>query len=82
MARTTEELVECESCKRKHGEVNHPPGMIFIGWGRGWERCPTCNGTQKVPKGTSPVPVRCCERDTDGDEQEDCRAVSSKEAKK
>lgn len=41
-------MVECPTCKRKEGEKNHPPGMVFIGWGRGWERCSACGGTQRI----------------------------------
>jgi len=36
----------CDACKRLPGEQNHPAGMIFVGWGRGWEVCRECNGTQ------------------------------------
>jgi len=36
----------CDACKRRPGEQNHPAGMIFVGWGRGWEVCGECNGTQ------------------------------------
>lgn len=38
----------CTSCARKPGEVNHPRGAIFVGWGRGWEHCPVCGGTTRV----------------------------------
>lgn len=27
----------CLTCEKKEGEVNHPPGMIFVGWGTGWQ---------------------------------------------
>jgi hypothetical protein len=23
--------------------------MVFIGWGRGWETCPACGGSQRAP---------------------------------
>lgn len=39
----------CASCARRPGEVNHPRGMVFIGWGRGWERCMVCGGTTRRP---------------------------------
>ena len=42
------ELRDCQTCARKPGELNHPPGMVFIGWGRGWETCPACKGSQRV----------------------------------
>lgn len=38
----------CTSCARRPGEVNHPRGAIFVGWGRGWEHCPVCKGTTRV----------------------------------
>jgi hypothetical protein len=44
----TVETVECPHCKRRPDEVNHPTGMIFVGWGRGWETCGVCGGTTRV----------------------------------
>lgn len=35
----------CESCKPQEGQVNRPPGMIFVGWGHGWQVCSTCGGS-------------------------------------
>lgn len=42
----------CETCKKLPSEANHPPGMIFVGWGRGSETCPTCKGTAIDPTGS------------------------------
>ena len=42
-------LKECPTCKRPKDAVNHVPGRIFVGWGTGWQTCPTCHGTQRVP---------------------------------
>jgi DnaJ-class molecular chaperone len=41
---------ECTTCKKQEGEVNHPEGMIFVGWGHGWQPCPICGGSTRVPK--------------------------------
>lgn len=35
----------CKTCERQPDEKNHPTGMIFVGWGRGWEPCVKCKGT-------------------------------------
>lgn len=40
---------QCKSCEKKDGEVNHPHGMIFVGWGHGWQPCPMCGGSGKKP---------------------------------
>lgn len=44
-AYTDEEMKPCDTCAVKPGEVNHPQGMIFVGWGFGWVPCPACQGT-------------------------------------
>jgi hypothetical protein len=41
--------VPCEHCKKLEHEVNHPTGMIFVGWGHGWQPCPHCGGAGVVP---------------------------------
>jgi len=33
---------------KKEGEFNHPPGMIFAGFGTGWQPCIACNGSGVV----------------------------------
>jgi hypothetical protein len=48
--------VACESCKKLDHEKNHPVGMVFVGWGTGWQTCPNCGGT-----GTISVGARCSE---------------------
>lgn len=45
-----EETIRCPTCEPKPGEVNHPDGMIFIGWGRGWTACPDCGGSMRISK--------------------------------
>ncbi len=40
--------VPCETCKRPEDAVNHVPGHIFVGWGMGWQPCPTCGGSGVV----------------------------------
>jgi hypothetical protein len=37
--------VACPACKKKDGEANHPPGMVFVGMGHGWQPCSACSGT-------------------------------------
>ena len=43
----------CKACAKQEHEVNHPPGMVFVGWGRGWQTCVTCDGTGELPSITS-----------------------------
>lgn len=38
----------CPDCAPKPDEVNHPKGMIFVGWGVGWKTCSTCGGSGEV----------------------------------
>ena len=45
------EAVACPKCEKKPHEVNHPPGMMFVGWGHGWQPCPDCSGSGSVPDG-------------------------------
>jgi len=40
--------IECPACRRQEGETNHPRGMIFVGWGRGWEPCSRCGGSAQI----------------------------------
>lgn len=47
-----EPMVRCHACLPEPGEVNHPAGMIFVGWGLGWQRCNVCGGSTLVRKGT------------------------------
>ncbi len=35
----------CESCRPHAADRNHPPGMIFVGWGQGWQPCQRCGGS-------------------------------------
>ena len=42
--------VICKSCEKRPAEINHPPGMIFVGWGTGWQTCPNCNGSGAEPE--------------------------------
>lgn len=45
------ETMRCPACAPAEDEANHPPGMIFVGWGQGWQTCLRCNGTTRVPSG-------------------------------
>lgn len=36
-------------CWLQPGEVNHPAGMIFVGWGHGWQPCARCGGEGLEP---------------------------------
>jgi len=35
----------CEGCRPRATDRNHPPGMIFVGWGHGWQPCKRCGGS-------------------------------------
>lgn len=35
----------CEGCRPRATDRNHPPGMIFVGWGHGWQPCQRCGGS-------------------------------------
>lgn len=35
---------KCRACERKSPEHNHPRGMMFVGWGHGWQTCSVCDG--------------------------------------
>ena len=35
----------CASCRPRATDQNHPPGMIFVGWGHGWQACQSCGGS-------------------------------------
>ena len=39
---------QCPHCVKEEGEVNHPDGMIFVGWGHGWQPCIHCKGSALV----------------------------------
>lgn len=41
----------CPTCLKLPDEVNHPPGMLFVGWGMGWQPCSTCEGAAWLPGG-------------------------------
>jgi|SRR5579859_980560 len=41
--------IECPYCRKQEHETNHPPGMVFVGWGIGWQTCPKCGGSARVP---------------------------------
>jgi len=43
-----EKTVTCPSCEPKEWEKNHPPGMIFVGMGHGWQPCSKCGGAARV----------------------------------
>lgn len=43
--------MQCPDCEKKPDEVNHPPGMMFVGWGHGWQLCSRCHGSATVPNG-------------------------------
>lgn len=45
------DMVQCPECELKPGEVNHPPGLMFVGYGLGWQPCSTCNGSARVSNG-------------------------------
>lgn len=40
----------CPSCLPIPGAVNHVPGHIFVGWGRGWQPCIACGGSGVAPR--------------------------------
>ena len=50
----------CPTCAKKPEEVNHPPGMIFVGWGTGWQTCPDCSGTAKRAPASDPPVIQDC----------------------
>ena len=35
----------CQSCRPRATDRNHPPGMIFVGGGHGWQPCQRCEGS-------------------------------------
>lgn len=35
----------CAACRPRATDRNHPPGMIFVGWGHGWQPCQRCGGS-------------------------------------
>jgi len=35
----------CQGCRPRATDLNHPPGMIFVGWGHGWQPCRCCGGS-------------------------------------
>ncbi len=35
----------CPGCVKQGDATGCRPGLVFVGWGRGWEPCPRCNGT-------------------------------------
>lgn len=45
-------LGSCTSCKHRPDHVNHVKGHVFVGWGMGWQICPTCNGSTRAPGAT------------------------------
>ena len=40
----------CPHCAERDGESNHPTGMIFVGWGHGWQPCVHCGGSTLLPR--------------------------------
>ncbi|MES2342295.1 MAG: hypothetical protein V4597_11500 [Pseudomonadota bacterium] len=38
-------MERCLGCIKLPDEKNHPPGMIFVGWGHGWQPCTKCGGS-------------------------------------
>lgn len=58
----------CQTCAPTPDEVNHPPGMIFVGYGHGWQTCPRCNGTcyeitTTVEEDTGHIALRACAKE-------------------
>lgn len=45
-------MIPCKNCEKKPHESNHPTGMIFVGYGLGWQHCGTCRGTGQVREPT------------------------------
>jgi len=41
-------LERCPKCIKLPDEINHPPGMIFVGWGHGWQPCLECGGSATI----------------------------------
>lgn len=35
----------CRSCRPCATDQNHPSGMVFVGWGHGWQSCANCGGS-------------------------------------
>ncbi len=46
--------VACDCSTPTLGAVNHVTGHVFVGWGLGWQPCPTCGGAGRVER---PIPV-------------------------
>lgn len=44
------DYVQCPDCKRLDSEANHPVGMIFVGWGLGWQPCLRCDGSGRIDR--------------------------------
>lgn len=42
-------LERCPKCIKLPDENNHPPGMMFVGWGHGWQPCSVCEGAIWIP---------------------------------
>jgi len=44
----------CTGCTLQYlGAANHPTGMIFVGWGHGWQPCSSCGGSGLSPMGNT-----------------------------
>ncbi len=43
-----EKTMTCPTCKPNEDEKNHPPGMMFVGMGHGWQVCSQCGGSTRV----------------------------------
>lgn len=39
---------QCKTCAKQPHEVNHPVGMMFVGFGLGWQPCSSCGGAGKI----------------------------------
>ena len=45
------DAVPCPDREKKPGEINHPPGVMFVGRGHGRQPCARCDGSAFVPDG-------------------------------
>jgi hypothetical protein len=62
----------CPSCAPDSDEINHPTGMIFVGWGHGWQACQKCGGSGLAET----IPPPHCEDDHFAEADVEAHAMS------